>query len=252
MKTTLSDQAKFFDAIADRYAAKDVAPSTRQARRHRLRQTWNVLPLVGPQRVLEIGCGAGYAAKFLAGDYEEYLGVDCAEELIKYAIGSNASDRAAFLALDANDLKPDREFDVVLMIGVIHHFSDPAGTMQRIVSMVRPGGWVVANEPQSGNPIISVARAVRARIDSSYSPDQVTYTPQRLKRIFAGAGLSNIILRPQGLFSTPFAEVVMNPQSIFSLLAKLAIKADAIIEGAASPLLKNLSWNVIAAGRRIP
>src|SRR2546421_29127 len=76
---------------------------------------------------------------------------------------------------------------------------------------LRRGGWLVANDPHPANPVIHLARAVRKRVDARYSSEQKELTGRALRGALDRAGFIDIRLRPQGLFSTPFAEVPLRP-----------------------------------------
>jgi hypothetical protein len=91
---------------------------------------------------------------------------------------------------------------------------------------------------------------MRKRMDASYSDDQVELSSQRLIEIYKTAGLEEIRVIPQGLFSTPLAEVPLSPTLITRPLAKLACALDTAAETVGRPLLHYLSWNLIAVGRK--
>ena len=79
-----ADRARF-NAIALEYCRKDLSPAASVARRHRLRQTLRPIVLDGKLSILEVGCGAGFSARYLEGMYSSYTGLDYAENLIEYA-----------------------------------------------------------------------------------------------------------------------------------------------------------------------
>jgi SAM-dependent methyltransferase len=241
---------QLFNEIAPRYFAKDQAEASRVARRHRLLQTLRAIPLPPASSVLEVGCGGGFAARYLEGRCGRYCGIDYAEQLIAYARQHNSRPGATFQAVSAEQFSADEPFDVVLMIGVLHHFDQMLPTLRHLVGLVRPGGWVVANEPHPGNPLVHAARAVRRRVDRSYSPDQRELAAGELEQLYRAAGLANIRIQPQGLFSTPLAEVVVAPRCLAQPLARWACRADAWLEARAGRRLEPLSWNLVAAGQR--
>jgi SAM-dependent methyltransferase len=74
-------------------------------------------------RVLDVGCGPGYVAKWLAGT--EYVGLDTDRKYIEYA-SKHYRRYGEFhcSALTADFLKKRPSFDYVLMNGVLHHLSD--------------------------------------------------------------------------------------------------------------------------------
>jgi len=243
---------ELFNRIADKYCKKDLAGSSSVARRHRLIESIAVVPGNEPKTILEVGCGAGFSAAYLDGKYEKFIGVDYADQLIEYANAHHSRDDVEFHASDIRDFQPSHPCDVVVMIGVLHHFDDIPEIMNLIVPMVKPGGWLIANEPQPGNPLVQLTRQIRKTVDSGYSPDQVTLSGLELTKLYEDAGLQDIRIVPQGILSTPFAEVVMSPQVLTKPLSRLACGFDRFACNAVNHgLLKCLSWNLIAAGRKI-
>lgn len=236
-----------FDAIAGKYAAKDLAAGSRHARRERLIRTFRRIPDMADCAVLEVGCGAGYAAQYLRGRYKSYLGIDHSAELIRFAEQTNAAPNAAFDAMDVNDLGAERQFDVIFMIGVLHHLEDAEGVLRRLKSNLRPGGWIVANEPQRGNPVIGAMRAVRKRIDPAYSADQREYSRGELVALYRAAGYGHVEAYTQGYASTPFAEVVLPVQSLSAAAARAAGALDRAVESTVTT--SRLAWNVVVQGR---
>lgn len=241
---------KLFDSIAHHYVRKDLLPAQIAARRCRLRQTISRVENPQKQKFLEVGCGAGFAAKYLDGLYAEYLGIDYSSELISLAENFNSDKNVRFIALDIDEFETIELFDVVFMIGLLHHLVDPVSSLARITRFVSPGGWIVANEPQSGNPAITVARKIRKLIDPAYSADQKEFSRKEILKIFEQSGLEQISIFPQGIFSPPFAEVAMPAQAVFAPLSKFACIVDVSLENLFPKLLNRIAWNLVAVGRK--
>lgn len=238
-----------FNRIAERYHRKDLNPGSRAARKLRLEQTLRLIEIPADAVLLEAGCGAGFAADYLSGRYAAYLGVDHSEELIGFARVHNGAANTRFDVADIEDFHTSERFDAVFMIGLLHHLESPARALATLARLVKPGGWVVANEPQSGNPLVGLSRTIRKRIDRAYSNEQTAFSRREMRAIFEQAGFTEVRIRPQGVFSTPFAEVTMPLQPVVAPLAGLACLTDRVLEGAAAPLLIPIAWNLIAAGR---
>ncbi len=237
-----------FERIARSYCRKDLAPAQRIARAHRLDQTFALASVPREARCLEVGCGAGYAATYLAGRYSRYVGIDQAEALIAYARAHNAAPGVSFEAVDVAAYSSNERFDVVFMIGVLHHLSDPAAALLHVRSLLAPGGLVLVNEPQPANPLIRVARSLRTVVDRDYSAEQVQYSADELRAMLDEAGFTRLTVKPQGLLSTPFAEVVTPLQACSAPLSRLCCRLDALLERHAPGVLVPLSWNLVAAG----
>ncbi len=238
-----------FDRIAAGYVDKDLVPSSRCARRLRLERLFSRVPLQPTWRVLEVGCGAGFAATYLRGRYGSYLGCDHSRELIRAAVAHNSGPNVEFVCTNIADLPEIERVDLVFMVGVLHHLEDRANVMARLRSLLRPGGYLAVNEPQPSNPVISTVRRIRASVDTSYSDDQDEIAFDELHRLFVSAGLIDIEIVPQGLFSTPFAEVPMRPDWLVTPIAKAACFADAALEPRLAAFLGSMTWNLSAVGR---
>jgi 2-polyprenyl-3-methyl-5-hydroxy-6-metoxy-1,4-benzoquinol methylase len=238
-----------FDSIADRYAAKDLAPSSRIARRHRFYRTVAALPVDAFERVLDVGCGAGFGADYLRGRYEDYIGIDHSRRLIEVAAEKNSGTGVRFETSSIDAYDPPHRFDLIVMIGVLHHLEDPARSMKTMAPWLEPGGYLVANEPQPANSVISAARRARAHFDASYSSEQEEISAAELRALFVGAGLEGISITPQGLVSTPFSELVLKPFAVTTPLARFACAVDGLIERRSGPWLGAVSWNLIGCGR---
>ena len=241
---------ELFDKIAAAYCRKDSARSSSIARQHRLMQTLKAVPEGESGNLLEVGCGAGYAARYLAGRFESYTGVDYSAELIRLADQENAGPNVEFITANVKEFKPSKYPDIIFAIGVLHHLDDLEEAVVGIVNMLRPGGWLVANEPSPANPLVNLARKARKKIDSAYSDEQVELSEQQLRTVFRNAGLESINVAPQGILSTPFAEVILPPQWLTAPISRLACALDAGFERTLCGIAKRLSWNVIVAGQK--
>lgn len=239
-----------FDGIAERYTGKDLVRSSRCARRLRLEHVVGRVPLDPTWRVLEVGCGAGFAATYLRGRYGSYTGIDHSHELITSAERLNAGPNIKFLRSGVVDFNDDSGFDLVFLIGVLHHMDGRRDIMSQLRDLVRPGGYLAVNEPQPSNPIVSGARKLRAILDSSYSDDQDEIACNELLRLFSAAELTEIEISPQGVFSTPFAEVPMRPDWLMTPIARAACLADTLVEPRLTGALRSVTWNLTAIGRR--
>ena len=83
------DDKKLFDDIAANYSKKDLTPYCRIARKQRL-----VRSLKGTHKpinkMLEVGCGAGFTVDYLKGKFINYTGIDYSKNLINYALKHNS------------------------------------------------------------------------------------------------------------------------------------------------------------------
>jgi 2-polyprenyl-3-methyl-5-hydroxy-6-metoxy-1,4-benzoquinol methylase len=239
-----------FDQIAAKYLKKDLVPSSRRARKMRLFQTLRHCPQMPELDMLEVGCGTGFAADYLAGAYRSYTGLDYSQELIRYARARHTRPNVTFQAIDFYQFSPAQSYDSIFLIGVLHHMTDIPAAVNKCASLLKPGGCLVVNEPQSVNILFHALRKIRAKIDQAYSDEQEELTECQLTSLFRQAGLVQVSSAPQGFLSTPFAEVVIPPQVVSTLLSRLACSLDAILEDLPYGFLKKISWNIIVKGEK--
>jgi ubiquinone/menaquinone biosynthesis C-methylase UbiE len=151
-------------------------------------------------RVLDVGCGPGdvsFIAARLVGPSGTVLGVDAAPEMIELARARAAEQGLAAVhftqaAIDA--IAVDEPVDAVVGRLILMHLPDPAATLRRLSSFVRPGGVIAFSEnditgarsipdiPLFGQVTAGIARAFEA----------LGLSPQfgnTLHTIFADAGL---------------------------------------------------------------
>jgi SAM-dependent methyltransferase len=96
-------------------------------------------------RVCELGCGTGGNLAAIAGEHD-VVGVECSPEALKYARQSLGDCVRFGILPDKVDLQP-QSFDVVLMTDVLEHIEADAASAITALSLVRPGGIIVATVP---------------------------------------------------------------------------------------------------------
>lgn len=238
-----------FDEISERYVRKDMLVPHRRARMLRLNQTLGQIGCIDDLKILELGCGAGFSAAYIGDRPAKYVGIDYSEGLIKVARSMNSNDRTEFEVAHIHEYTPNEKFDVVFMIGLLHHLDDPIDTLGHVKKFIKTDGVIVANEPQSGNPLVSWMRRVRKKMDNDYSDEQLEYSKSDLVELFSNAELKEIKVSAQGLFSTPFAEVVFPLQWLANPLSSVSCATDSILERRFNNVLQRLSWNLIVSGK---
>ncbi|MCA1827626.1 MAG: class I SAM-dependent methyltransferase [Myxococcales bacterium] len=97
-------------------------------------------------RVLEMGCGTGQLAIFLASSGRSVIGADFSRPSLRLARDAAArfGVGARFVETDlrASGLRPS-SFDVVICSGVLHHTEDPRASFASVARLARPGGILV-------------------------------------------------------------------------------------------------------------
>jgi ubiquinone/menaquinone biosynthesis C-methylase UbiE len=107
----------------------------------------------GRARALDFGCGLGRLTRPLAGHFDECVGVDISEGMVRGARQLNADIPAAtFVVNAAEDLGrfADQSFDLIYSVIVLQHVPD-RGTIESYIAefcrVMRPGGLAIFQLP---------------------------------------------------------------------------------------------------------
>lgn len=140
----------------------------------RLQSEMKSLGIAPPARILELGCGSGWMAEFLAITGFEVVGTSIAPLDIADAqrrIGSiEAKGLPAKLRFEtaamesvAETVGPQNHYDAVICFEALHHAFDWRKAVDSAWSCLRPGGWLmICSEPNVLHTFVSyrVARLV--------------------------------------------------------------------------------------------
>jgi len=244
---------QLFDSIATNYARKDTIISSMQARRAQL---YVALDSILQKKdslgtIVEIGCGIGASAKYLEPHYDHFIGVDQAPEMIKEAEQFNKGNpKTQFIADNIKTAGiPPNTADMILSDGALHHMSDLDDIISLLCTIAKPGAYLVAREPQNGNPIIQFLRWARSVLDNSYSEEQIYFSESQLTSLYHNHGLTNITATFHGLLSPLFAQVILNPQAVTVPLSQLSINMDAWSQNHLSKAILKMGFNIIVVGQ---
>jgi len=115
--------------------------------RHHLPITAPVLDLMQlrpADRVLDLGCGAGWATRLLAARVPEgkVIGVDISDEMIERAQRSSASFSNIEFAVGSSEKIPsaDDSFDKALSIESFYYYPDQGAALNELRRVLKPGG----------------------------------------------------------------------------------------------------------------
>ncbi len=103
-----------------------------------------------PGRLLDIACGVGYGTRLLADEAPvdlTALGVDLSSDAVAYAQERYAGSRIHYQAADAQVFEDPGGFDTIVSLETIEHLPDPVRFIDRMVSLLNPGGVFVASVP---------------------------------------------------------------------------------------------------------
>ena len=137
--------ARFWDRVAERYAAKPVADEAAYARKLAITREY----LHADSEVLELGCGTGSTALAHA-PYVKYIrATDFSSKMIE--IASNKASAAGvenvdFVYSTVNNVSvPGAKYDAILALNLLHLLVDWTGTIRAAHHMLKSGGVLVTS-----------------------------------------------------------------------------------------------------------
>jgi 2-polyprenyl-3-methyl-5-hydroxy-6-metoxy-1,4-benzoquinol methylase len=107
-----------------------------------------------PLRILDIGCGSGYAVtRFLANGIDEIIGIDLHAASIEYANQHFCQEGVKFYQKSAEELQQSQEnFDVIIMADFLEHVQNPEAILSQARKMLNSGGWILLSVPNGRGP----------------------------------------------------------------------------------------------------
>lgn len=107
------------------------------------------LPSLAGARVLEVGCGRGGLARWLAGrDPAILVAEDLSSVGVAKAAGFGSGTAARFAVADICHLPhPDSRFSLVVSCETIEHVPDPARAVRDLARVLEPGGRLFLTTP---------------------------------------------------------------------------------------------------------
>jgi SAM-dependent methyltransferase len=107
-----------------------------------------------PLRILDVGCGSGYAvARFLGSAGDEVLGIDLHPPNIEYANAHFRRPGLEFECRDAASLVHSRDtFDVIVLADVLEHLDHPADLLGECRRLMAADGLLLVSIPNGHGP----------------------------------------------------------------------------------------------------
>jgi len=199
-------QRAHYDRIAGVYLTNLTQAHTREYMAYMDRAVLALMERQPMDRVAEICCGAGEAFQLLNAPAGLGVGVDVSPAMLEAARKNIPAETCLFVNGDATKLPlKDGQFDMVVMLGGIHHVNDRRRLFSEIHRILKPGGSFVFREPLDDFFLWRALRAAIYRASSTLEAE--TEHPLRYRDTRAGlegAGMTLEIWRTIGFFGYCF------------------------------------------------
>lgn len=110
--------------------------------------------LAEPPRLLDIGAATGTFIEVAAKLGYDAEGIDLSEGLVKIAQAKGRNVRQQ----DVNDLDQQDPYDIVTLLDLIEHVTDPVAILKSLYDNLKPGGQLVIFTPNHGSSVVLIAR----------------------------------------------------------------------------------------------
>jgi SAM-dependent methyltransferase len=194
------------------------------------------------RKVLEIGCGRGEMAGYLAAmTGMQVLGVDRSERFVQEASANAADANVRFEVLDFT--RPEqilgRRFDYVVGNGILHHlYYDLAESLQAMRRVLVKDGRIVFLEPNLHNPYVYlVFTRPRLRRLAKLEPDEMAFTRRFAIERLREAGFSDVSIEYKDFLLPGVPDWLIRPSVGFGRFAE------------ATPGLKQLAQSLFVSAR---
>ena len=201
--------AAYWKAI---YEDKDLMSRIYQRRREIILGMINTLGLSSTNKVLEVGCGAGYVAVEIAKLGCTVEATDTVTEMLRLtkqlAVERGVASKISTSISDVHELGfSDAHFDFVLAIGVIPWIHDPVLALKEMIRVLKPGGFIIVTADNKWrlnhvldprlNPVIAPLRAflgktlrgLRILPPSGEGATATFHSPSEMRKLFRSQNL---------------------------------------------------------------
>ena len=145
-------------------------------------------------RILDIGCGTGYAlrlaAKLIDGN-GKFFGVDLSGKMIEKAgLNFEGYENFQFIRADAESIPLDGgQFDFIICTNSFHHYLHPQKVMEEMKRLLTAGGKLYILDPTMDSIFLKIIGRLMHGVEKSMVK---LYSTEEFKNMMIGAGLKYV------------------------------------------------------------
>ena len=144
-------------------------------------------------RLLDIGCGYGHFIDIMQSKGWAASGVEPSERTSAYALSKGLDVNRTVIEETSF---PDNSFDAITAFYVLEHLFDPLAALNKIRTMLKPGGVLVLRVPHT-TPIVKLLRVIGLRNNLYDLPFHLyDFSPDTITRLLEKAGFGGIKVTP--------------------------------------------------------
>jgi ubiquinone/menaquinone biosynthesis C-methylase UbiE len=148
---TVDRSTKFWDRIAQRYARQPIADEAAYQKKLDVARKY----FRPDMEIFEFGCGTGSTAILHAPYVKHIRAIDASSSMLQIARGraeAKAIRNIAFERAQIENIRlPDRTFDAVLGLNILHLVEDRAQVIDLVHNMLKPDGIFITSTPCIGD-----------------------------------------------------------------------------------------------------
>ena len=165
-------------------------------------------------RVLEVGCGVGAQTCIVArrNPNVQFTCIDISEASLQAAQAATRRAGLTNVTFELGDARsfapPSPPFDAALFCFVLEHVQEPEAVIAHAMTLVCPGGTLMAIEGDHGStffypPSQLAWRAIQCLIDLQAACGGDALIGRRLHPLFSGVGVTDLRVEPRVVYADP-------------------------------------------------